>query len=423
MPTYGLSVIPSSIPPWAVNERIGTAAGRYALNTMLMPRTDSGLTYTDYRSGVMASGDGGSDHLAMQVNPAGGMAVTVNQGNAVINTQNQGAYMCCLDETKTLTLNASSGSSNRIDLVVARVYDDNNSALSGDADIRQFTVELVQGDASQSTATQPEPPAGAIPLAAVSVTKSLGSISVKQIADLRGPGLVARGGMRGLYGKDATTSSTSFAQPGAYPGDQRWVHNNLFQHQVYYGDPPEEQPLQGGWRGVFNALVFNNAPTGGGRLWAHTSDTWWRQWARVHIPYPGTPFMVYPSARAHTQLSSSTAAEGMICRGTMPGGTIFSWSGLDIGSSAADTIQTVNIAPIMWGPFTEAIDVTLYGHVIQTSRFGGGGIAADATARTVLSVIVFPSTVAPPGAEDQSGGKPQNPGVDGSLGENMGDPK
>lgn len=412
MPTYGVSVTPSSIPPWAVNQRIGTAAGRYALNTMLMPRTDSGLTYTDYRSGVMASGDGGSTHLAMQVTPgSSGMRVTVAQGNAVVNTSNQGAYMCCLDAAKTLTLNAASGTTNRYDLIVARVYDDNNSALAGSAGVRQFTVEAVQGDSSQSTATVPSAPAGAIPLASVSVAKNTSSISAAMITDLRGPGLVSRGGMRSLYGNESTTSSTEFARAGAYPGDQRWVHNNGFQHQVYYGNPPDGDPTRGGWRGVFNCMVFNaSPPTTNNWIWAGFPPAGPLEWCRVHIPYPGTPFMLYPSARVHAQVSDLTAVEIMATLNSA-NGTIMSWSGLDIGQSLANTTQTLNLAPIMWGPFTSAQDVLLCGHAVQTTRPGGGTIAAHGSQRTVLSVCVFPSTIAPPGASDTSGGNTQSPGI------------
>lgn len=411
MPTYGVSVNRSDIPPWAVNQRIGTAAGRYALNTMLMPRTDSGLTFTDYRSGVMASGDGGDRHLAMHVTAAGTMHVTVAQGNAVINTTNQGAYMCCLDSAKTLTLAASSGSTNRYDLVVARVYDDNNSALAGESGVRQFTVEIVQGDSATGTPNMPDPPAGAIPLAAVNIAKGTTKITDSLITDKRGPGLVSRGGMRALYGSDSTTTSTEFANPGAYPGDQRWVHTNGFQHQVYYGDPPDNDPTRGGWRGVFNCQVFNaSPPTTNDWIWAGYPPAGPLEWCRVHIPYPGTPFMLYPSARVHSTVSSLTAVEIMATLNS-PNGTIMSWSGLDIGQSLDNTIQTFNLAPIMWGPFTAAQDVLLCGHAVKTSRPGGGTISAHGSQRTVLSVCVFPSTIAPPGATDTSGGGVQSPGI------------
>lgn len=413
MPTSQVNPVSSTIPPWAVQQRIGTAAGRYALNTMLMPRTDSGLTYTDYRSGVMASGDGDRTHLAMRVTAGTGMTVQVAQGNCVINTPNQGAYMACLDSTKTITVPAASTQTSRYDLVVASIRDDNNSALAGTPNERGFVVELVQGDATTGVPVIPEAPVGSIPLASLYIDRNATGLvgadpnrnDASVIQDLRGPGIVARGGMRALYGRDSLKDSAEYAAPGAYPGDQRWAHQSGFQHQVYYGESQ-------GWRGVFNAQVFNKSPKEGSATWLWTALRAGarREWCRVTIPYPGTPYMIYPSARVYARLSSYTAGEAMLTRNTV-NGTVLSWAGIDIGDSVDDTTQTMNLAPIMWGPFTESIDVVLHGHVARTVRSGGGGIASNNTARTVLSVVVFPSTVAPPGAIDTAGGEPQSPNV------------
>ncbi len=400
MPTYGVNVLPSSIPPWAVNQRIGTAAGRYALNSTLMPRTDSGLTYTDYRSGVMASGDGGATHLAMQVNPAGGMVVSVNQGNAVINTQNQGAYMCCLDQQKNLTIPSSSGSTSRIDLVIARVYDDNNSALSGDIGIRQFTVEIVQGDAASRNPNPPEPPVGAIPLAYVTVPQGLNVITAQNVMDQRGPGLVTRGGMRALYGEDAEPGSTEYERPGAYPGDQRWVHSNHFQHQVYYGE--SDDPHKGGWRGVHNALVYNKVPTGPGvGVWIRGAGAT-AELGRLTVPYPGTPFMLYPTARVMATVSKQSAIDMRITLNDV-NGPLVSWDRVDSGNAGvaanitADTLQGFNVAPIMWGPFFGDQVVVLSGKVFNAT-IGSSGFALRGNEMTdsLLSVVVYPSTVEPP---------------------------
>lgn len=407
MPTYGVNAVASAVPPWAVQQRIGTSAARYALDSVLMPRTDAGLSYIDYRSGVMASGDGDDTHLAMRVTaPGTGMSVTVAQGNAVINTSNQGAYMCCLDSTKTLTIPASSATTRRFDLVCARVYDDNNSALAGTTGVRQFTVELVQGDATTGQPVVPEAPAGAIPLAWVDVKAGATVVTNDDLADVRGPGIVARGGMRALYRSDSVSGAESYEQAGAYPGDQRWVHTNGFQHQVYYGESQ-------GWRGVFNAQVFNNSPKGGGWMWTGLYAGARREWTRVTIPYPGTPYMIYPSARVHCFLSALTGGEASLTLNSSTG-TVLSWAGMDIGQTTgganpADTLQTMNIAPIMWGPFTTSIDVVLSGYVTSTGRPGGGGIGCSNTNRTVLSVVVFPSTVAPPGAGATPGGNPIPP--------------
>lgn len=398
MPTSHVNPAVSTVPPWAVQQRIGTTAARYALNSMLMPRTDAGLSYTDYRSGVMASGDGDNTHLAMRVQAGNGMSVTVAQGNAVINTPNQGAYMCCLDSAKTLTIPASSATTNRYDLVVACVYDDNNTALSGSSGVRQFAVELVQGDAATGLPAIPSVPVGCIPLASIYVGKSVTDLTGTDpgkternaaIQDLRGPGIVARGGMRALYGADAQQTSTAYQQPGAYPGDQRWIHTSGFQHQVYYGQSQ-------GWRGVHNALVYNARPK------SNLMSTWilntgsTRELCRVTIPYPGTPFMVYPSATVFADLSKRTSADHYVAVEDKAGAVITA-ARRDSGDAIEDTRQGWECTPIMWGPFTDTVDLVLCARV-WSAALGSHGVGFRWTPpeHSIISVIVYPSTVQPP---------------------------
>ncbi len=407
MPTYGLNPVASTIPPWAVDDRIGTTAGRYALDSVLMPRTDSGLSYIDYRSGVMASGDGGNTHLAMVVNPGSGMRVTVAQGNCVINTANQGAYMCCLDSQKTVTIPASSGTTQRYDLVIARVHDDNNSALGSPSGTRQLTVEVVQGDGVTSgRPSVPTPPAGGIPLASVYVAKSASSLTGTdpyatapynaRVKDLRGPGLVARGGMRSLYGTDAKPGSPAYDQAGAYPGDQRWVHTSGFQHQVYYG--ANEDPHRGGWRGVHNALVYNANPN-------VTTELWDKTVGRVisicslTIPYDyvGNPFMIYPTGRTENSYSKGiTLVAGIVLNDV--NGQWVNWGSNHSFNAATDTTHTITIPPIMWGPFYEDLTVHLVGMLRLAPWDMGWGRIPNRNADTLLSVTVYPSTVQPPDA-------------------------
>lgn len=399
MPTTHVNPVPSTVPPWAVQMRIGTTAARYALNTMLMPRTDSGLTYTDYRSGVMASGDGDTSHLAMKVTAGSGMTVTVAQGNCVINTPNQGAYMCCLDSTKTLTVPASSATTNRYDLVVACVYDDNNSALAGTTGLRQFTVELVQGDATTGTPTVPATPVGCIPLASLYVGKSVTDLSGtdpnktaprnQAIQDLRGPGIVARGGMRALYGADTQKGSVAYDQPGAYPGDQRWVHTSGFQHQVYYGQSQ-------GWRGVHNCLVYNANPTPGELSWTTGGGTL-RSVCSVTIPDPGTPYMVYPTARfVAVAQSPGTAVDVHIKLDDPNTGYAINWVGDDTGNVNANSRHVYSVPPIMWGPLTGAHTLYLTAQIVATTSNGGFAYRGNDVGHNLLSVNVYPSTVQPP---------------------------
>lgn len=386
MPTAHVNPVLSNIPPFAVQQRIGTTAARYALNTMLMPRTDSGLTYIDYRSGVMASGDGGTTHLAMQVNAGSGMSVTVNQGNCVINTSGQGAYMCCLDHQVSITIPASSSTTNRIDVIVACVYDDNNTVLASPAGTRQFSIEVLQGDGVTGTPTAPQLSPGMIPLANVLVSAGVSAITQANITDMRGPGIVARGGMRGLYGADSKPGSSAFTAPGAYPGDQRWVHNSVFQHQVYYGSSM-------GWRGVNNCLVYTANPPSGSFNW-HFGVGNIVTLCSVTIPDPGTPYMVYPTGRSHFQLSPGTAVDLRITFDS-PSGTAISWARNDSGGATGTTEWVYNVAPIMWGDVTGSHKIYLTGMVFATNSGGGFGYGGNDLAN-LLSVNVYPSTVQPP---------------------------
>lgn len=380
----------SAYDPWALQSRVGLTDARLALDSVLMPR--AGLSYVDYRSGVMASGDGGSTHKACQVNPsATAMAVDVEVGNVVINTAGQGAYMCALDSRKTLALAPSSVTTNRVDLVIARVYDDLNPAIASASGTRKFQIEVWTGDASTGTPTQPvpTPSAGWWPLAAVRVNKGVTSIGAADLTDERGPGLVARGGMRALYGADAANDSTEFAAPGAYPGDQRWVHTNGFQHQVYYGS-------QDGWRGVHNAIVRNANPAPGERWWEKGPNRI-REMCRVSIPYPGTPFMVYPTARAVTLQSPGVYVEIRTSIGSATG-SLINWTSNDTTGAGTgnDTTWIANVAPIMWGPFTDDTDIVLS---LKTGPYTPGDYGTsyrgNDTGATLLSVVVYPSTVPP----------------------------
>lgn len=391
MPTSHVNPVVSGVPPWAVQQRIGTTAGRLALNSMLMPRTDSGLTYIDYRSGVMASGDGDTTHLAMKVSAGSGMTVTVAQGNCVINTSAQGAYMCCLDSQKTVTIPASSATTNRYDMIVACVYDDNNTVLNSPAGTRQFTVEVLQGDGATGTPTVPTVQAGMIPLASVYVGANQTTITASNITDLRGPGIVARGGMRALYGADSRPGSAAWTAPGAYPGDQRWVHNAVFQHQVYYGSST-------GWRGVHNCLVYTaNPAASSGIQWHKTAGTDIGL-CSITIPDPGTPYMIYPTGRVKLWLGPGVQTDVSINLNSA-GGTYVNWSSmstLGIAAPGPDSYLTGNIAPVMYGPFTGAQTVWLAAHLIgaPSTDYGYGYDGRDAPG-TLLSINVYPSTVPP----------------------------
>lgn len=396
MVSLGTSV-QSAYDPWAVQSRIGLADARLALDSVLMPRPN--LSYIDYRSGVMASGDtagvGGSSHMAMKVKPVPSLlSVTVEMGNAVINTPGQGAYMCALDSQKTLSLAAASSTTNRVDLIVARVYDDLNSAIASAAGVRKFSVEVWQGDPSTGTPVvpTPTPASGWTPLAAVTVPKLATSLSASNVVDVRGPGLVARGGLRALYGEDAKTTSPAFAEAGAYPGDQRWVHAPGFQHQVYYGGGSD--PNTSGWRGVMNCLRYYAAAPAQPYLWTEGFGAL-REICRVSIPYPGVPYFVYPTGRACITLSSNCAADLRINIGS-PSGQDINWTRFSSYGANGEKLFVPNAAPQHWGPFTSATDITLSVAMRDSvGPFSGFGFTGNDIGQNAITCLVFPSTVQP----------------------------
>lgn len=387
----------SAYDPWALQSRVGLTDARLALDSVLMPRTD--LSYVDYRSGVMVSGDGGGTHMACLVRPApSGLAVTVEVGNVVINTPGQGAYMCALDSRKTLALAASSATTNRIDLVIARVYDDLNPAIASSGGARKFVVEVWTGDPATGTPTTPvpTPSSGWHPLATVRISKGVVTVTDADIGDERGPGLVARGGMRALYGADAETGSDEFTAPGAYPGEQRWVHGNGFQHQVYYG--VNDDPGKSGWRGVHNGMLYEASPTpnDGSRLWARGPDAV-REVCRVRIDYPGTPFMVFATGRTFFLQDPGIYVEARVSIGSATG-LALNWTSNDTTGAGTgnSTYWAANVAPMMYGPFTETTDLVLNGRCGATTYAGyGWGFRPNDGALNWLSVMVYPSTVQP----------------------------
>jgi hypothetical protein len=219
--------------------------------------------------------------------------VTVAIGNALIDTPSNGPYLCGLDSQKTVALATPSSTQRRIDLIVARVYDDRNSAIGSTAGDRRFTVQAVTGDNTSGTPVVPSaflPANGWIPLAAVQIEANGTTMTV---TDMRGPGLVARGGRRILYGNDAKITSAAFLEAGAYAGDQRYVVGHPFPNQTYY---VSSDAGTAGWRGDSGELVFtSNAPnvglrtvTGGGSV---------VQIHEISIPAYGIPVTITPRAR------------------------------------------------------------------------------------------------------------------------------
>src|SRR5699024_4312989 len=133
------------------------------------------------RPGVIPNG-----HDAVSLS---GVQVTVHDCNLVLNpalSAQDGPYIVHFTE-HTHTLDPGDGSNDRIDIIVARVYDDDHDG-SGQ---REAVTELITGTPGPSPAP-PVTPAGALLLARVSVpADGTGSPSMEYLA----PATVASGGV------------------------------------------------------------------------------------------------------------------------------------------------------------------------------------------------------------------------------------
>ncbi|WP_263250711.1 hypothetical protein [Saccharopolyspora rosea] len=374
----------SDVDPWAVEGQIGLRDARLALSALLTPAAGDRLAVT---SGVLLGGDshsiGGHTHTALRVQPAQQMSVTVQPGQAVIDTAH-GPYVCTLDATVTLRVAPASRSMNRVDLVVARVHDDLHPDLCSHH--RRFQIEVWTGDPSPTVPLRPEPEGvGWIPLAQVRVNADATEITAEAITDLRGPGLAARGGTTVLYETDAEPGSPAYRAPGAYPGAQRWVNApGRFPHQVWCGAD------RGGWQAVHNAACHTAHPAPGDWLWVRGGGAL-REICSVTVPDPGVPYSIYPTGRAVLRQSPRTAVDVHVKIHDPNTGLAVNWVGTET-SDGGDTRQVYSVPPVRYGPLTGDTHVHLTAQVVRSDNpemgfaFRGSDVGDN-----LLSVEVWPT--------------------------------
>jgi hypothetical protein len=152
-----------------------------------------------------------------------------------------------------------------------------------------------------------------------------------------------------------------------------------------------------GWRGVHNELVYTAKPNPGPMYWVRGQGTIW-ELCRVTIPYPGTPFTIYPSGRFNPLISPGVSLELRINRSS-PTGTAINFQHahtLAIPDPPGDHPLAVNVAPITDGPFTGPLDVVLNVFIREARTSSAGfGYAGDDQGQHLLSVIVKPATIDP----------------------------
>lgn len=380
MPTQG-TVVVSPVDPWFVNQRVSSLEVRQNFASLLPPSSTPGTM----RSGVFLEGDATTTHTGLRVTATSGMTISINRGSAAIDVTSNGTYFGRFPAATTITLDGSSGTQNRIDLIIARVYDDQNSALGSPAGARQFTIEVWKGDWATGTPVQPAPiiTAGYIPLAAVYIGKSVGSVTQSVITDLRGSGLPTRGGIRVLYGADAKPSSSAYLDPGSYPGERRWVHGaNILNDQVWCGSSM-------GWRATSGSLTYGTTLTSGGGWVKGASGQ--QEIGRVTIPDPGVPYRLQPTARVMVTLSPNV---GVDLRTTMDSasGAIINWDRVDSMGDTADRLKVRNVPAMTSNVYTgsRVVVVSIAVRDIFQDNPSLWGFRADTTGQSFLSVTVVP---------------------------------
>lgn len=389
------TTVNSAYTPWATTLTIDERDARFALAGYAIPKPG---TVMSYKSGVFAGGaisgttlgDASHGGLRVTVKTTGSSpAVTVNVGNCLIDTPSNGPYLCGLDAAKDVSLATPSSTQRRIDLIVARVYDDRNTAIASTSGDRRFVVQAITGDNTSGTPVVPTatlPANGWIPLAAVQIEANGASMTV---TDMRGPGLVARGGKRILYGNDAKITSDAFAEAGAYAGDQRYVVGHPFPNQTYY---VSSDAGSAGWRGDGGKLVYTSTPANVGQVYALGQGTVTAV-TSVSIPAFGIPVIATPVGRVNFTADINTSWELR----TKDGGTLINFNSENtFGLTGGSADLAVSVPGMSAGPFTSARTISM-DVFIRKSPGSGQGVswATGNTGQHVLQVVVEPANIDP----------------------------
>ncbi|MCX3061872.1 hypothetical protein [Streptomyces beihaiensis] len=207
------------------------------------------------RSGVLPGSANGQWIISgFTVTGSSAMTATVYPGRAVIQgTDSQGAYPVALTSNVDLTFADGDAQYGRIDLIVARVYDDSYDA-SGKT---EATVEIVQGTPAATPAV-PATPALSLPLYQVSVPAgtSAGGGGIAWSTALTGvrTATVAVGGILPVI---------SDSRAGAYPGQYRDNNGQLerWDGSAWAAYPPV--PTWQSWTPDWTTSTGNSTPSYG----------------------------------------------------------------------------------------------------------------------------------------------------------------
>lgn len=339
----------AGLDPWAVQLRIGARDARHALGAVLGPASGRLLKWAD---GVLPSATAGGvtiDLLVIGDEPEPSLSLRIYPGQCVISRDGQGPYVCTLDQTGKVTLDDADPANPRIDLVVARIWDEQ----TGDT-LTGFAVEPVTGLAEPEP-SPPEIPTGSIPLARVPVPPGATQIPGSTLADLRRAAHV-RGGVGVLLPGDDP------GQLGAYTGQTRYRDGSL---ESFDGTT---------WRG---GVRIESADTG--ELVARTGETGIAALTSLAVADPGWPYRLLVSGAA--ELTSIDCRADLHIRLDAPDGPL-----LAVGSGPVNSAAHVATPTRTTSVLTGAHTVFLSG-----ARQGGVGAWSSTPFLGSLTVVRLPA--------------------------------
>jgi hypothetical protein len=251
--------------------------------------------------GGVIGGPGKPLSVSQQASP--NMSVLVNAGYCAVPhaTQGHGVYLFGLLAQGTLTVAANSSGQARVDIVIARVYDEDDSASYCD-------IEIVEGTPGSG---QPATPSTAILLGAVAVASGASSIGTANITDKRSF-TVAPGGI--------LPASTAGA-PALALGQVLWNTTSMILQRA---TPPVSYTVTfpGGYSGTWTSPFTGNvraqgwAGSGGGsQSTASATDS-----AGGGAEYSEEPAVAVTEGGVYSITVGGTGAEGWDAEGPTAGG-------------------------------------------------------------------------------------------------------
>ncbi|MBO2461663.1 hypothetical protein [Actinomadura violacea] len=210
---------PVNPPTWQQAGTYSAKNDRQLIASLLTPASEYGALGS--RPGFVPAPATGGMLVHQRTTPD--MKVTVEPGPVFINATSSlgGMYACRNDAAYDVTVAAAHATLNRLDLVIARVYD----AVDDVGALNQFTIEVLTGTPAAAP-SRPDMPQQSFALAELSITAGLTAVTNAKINDLRRL-TVALGGI-------LPVNDVYAMPPNPYPGQKVW-RRDLSAEMIYDG--------------------------------------------------------------------------------------------------------------------------------------------------------------------------------------------